>query len=128
LVKEDEMLAELKKIREAVEKAPAPAPAPPKGLWNEFKDFLSKYKILGLAIAFVLGLYLGTLVQSLVTGFVMPLIGLALPGLGNLADAFFELNGQKFLYGNFISALITFIIVAFIAFIVVKVAKKWRID
>ncbi|MCL5876344.1 MAG: MscL family protein [Candidatus Bathyarchaeota archaeon] len=124
--KEDEMLAELKKIREAVEKAPPQAP--PKGLWNEFKDFLSKYKILGLAIAFVLGLYLGTLVQSLVTGFVMPLIGLALPGLGNLADATFEVNNQIFAYGGFISALITFIIVAFIAFIVVKVAKKWKID
>ena len=84
--KEDEMLVELRKIREAVEKAPPPAP--PKGLWNEFKDFLSKYKILGLAIAFMLGLYLGTLVQSLVTGFVMPLIGLAFPDMGNLADAF----------------------------------------
>lgn len=124
--KEDEMLAELKKIREAVEKAPPPAA--PKGLWNEFKDFLSKYKILGLAIAFVLGLYLGTLVQSLVTGFVMPLIGLALPGIGNLADATFVVNNQVFAYGAFISALITFIIVAFIAFIVVKVAKKWKID
>jgi large conductance mechanosensitive channel len=124
--KEDEMLAELKKISAALEKAPPPAP--PKGLWNEFKDFLSKYKILGLAIAFVLGLYLGTLVQALVTGFVMPLIGLALPGLGNLATASFAINGQVFMYGNFISALITFIIVAFIAFIVVKVAKQWKID
>lgn len=126
MTKEDEMLVELKKIRESLEKAP-PA-TPPSGLWNEFKDFISKYKILGLAIAFVLGLYLGTLVQSLVTGFVMPLIGLALPGMGNLADALFEVNGQKFLYGNFIAALITFIIVAFIAFLVVKVAKKWKID
>jgi len=126
LTTEDEMLLELKKIREAVEKAPPPVP--PKGLWNEFKDFLSKYKILGLAIAFVLGLYLGTLVQSLVTGFVMPLIGLALPGLGNLAEAVFEFNEQKFMYGNFISALITFIIVAIIAFLAVKVAKKWRIE
>jgi large conductance mechanosensitive channel len=124
--KEDEMLAELKKISSALEKAPPPTP--PKGLWNEFKDFLSKYKILGLAIAFVLGLYLGTLVQALVTGFVMPLIGLALPGLGNLATASFVINGQVFMYGNFISALITFIIVAFIAFIVVKVAKQWKID
>lgn len=124
---EEEMLLELKKIREAVEKAPPPAP--PKGLWNEFKDFLSKYKILGLAIAFVLGLYLGTLVQSLVTGFVMPLIGLALgPGLGNLADAVFTIGNQNFAYGAFLTALITFIIVAFIAFIVVKVAKKWKID
>ena len=45
---EDEMLLELKKIREAVEKAPPPTP--PKGLWNEFKDFLSKYKIFGLLL------------------------------------------------------------------------------
>ena len=97
-------------------------------MWNEFKDFLSKYKILGLAVAFVLGLYLGTLVQSLVTGFVMPLIGLAFPEMGNLADAFFVVNNQKFLYGAFIAALITFIIVAFIAFIVVKVAKRWKIE
>ncbi len=127
MTKEDEILAELKKIREAVEKAPPPVP--PRGLWNEFKDFLSKYKILGLAIAFVLGLYLGTLVQSLVTGFIMPLIGLALgPGLGNLADAVFTIGNQDFAYGAFIAALITFIIVAFIAFIVVKVAKKWKIE
>ncbi len=123
--KEDEMLVELRKIREAVEKGPPPTP--PKGLWNEFKDFLSKYKILGLAIAFVLGLYLGTLVQALVTSFLMPLIGLALP-VSNLADAKFTIGTQDFTYGIFISALITFIIVAFIAFIVVKVAKKWKID
>lgn len=123
--KEDEMLVELRKIREAVEKPPAPAP--PKGLWNEFKDFLSKYKILGLAIAFVLGLYLGTLVQSVVNSFIMPLIGLALP-TGNLADALVVINGQKFTFGVFLSALITFLIVALIAFIVVKVAKKWKIE
>jgi len=127
LTKEDEMLAELKKIREAVEKAPPPAP--PKGFWNEFKDFLSKYKVLGLAIGFVLGLYLGTLVQSVVTGLIMPVIGLALgPGLGNLADATFELGGQSFLWGSVIAALITFVIVALIAFVVVKVANRWKIE
>ncbi len=124
--KEDEMLVELKKIREAVEKAPPPVP--PKGFWNEFKDFLSKYRILGLAIGFVIGLYLGTLVQAAVTGFIMPLIGLAVPGMGNLADAAFVINGQKFTYGAFLAALITFIIVALIAFIVVKVAKRWKIE
>ena len=36
-----------------------PAPAPPKGLWNEFKDFLGKYKVFGLAVAFILAVYLG---------------------------------------------------------------------
>jgi large conductance mechanosensitive channel len=126
LSKEDEMLVELRKIREAVEKAPPPPP--PHGLWNEFKDFLSKYKILGLAIAFVLGIYLGTLVQSVVNGFIMPLIGLLLPIPGNLAEESFKVGTQEFMYGAFLSALITFVIVAFIAFLVVKVAKKWKIE
>jgi len=40
LSNEDEMIIELKKIREALEKAPLEAP---KGLWNKFKDFLAKY-------------------------------------------------------------------------------------
>jgi large conductance mechanosensitive channel len=58
----------------------------------------------------------------------MPLIGLALPGMGNLADALVTINGQNFTYGVFLAALITFIIVAFIAFIVVKVAKRWKLE
>lgn len=120
--KEDEMLAELRKIREAVEK-PAPPP-PPKGLWNEFKDFLSKYKIFGLAIAFIIGLYLGTLVQALVKDILLPAIGLAIPGMDNLAAYVIG----PFAIGDFLAALITFLIVAFIAFLAVKVAKKWKIE
>ncbi len=120
------MLEELRKIRAAVEKAP-PTP-PPKGLWNEFKDFLSKYKILGLAIAFVLGLYLGTLVQALVKDFVMPLIGLAIPGMADLATLQVTVMNQVFGVGDFLVALITFIIVALIVFLVVKVAKRWKIE
>ncbi len=122
LSKEDEMLAELRKIRESLEKAPPPPP--PKGLWNEFKDFLSKYKIFGLAIAFIIGLYLGTLVQALVKDLLLPAIGLAIPGMDNLALATFG----PFAYGDFLVALITFLIVAFIAFLAVKVAKKWKIE
>jgi large conductance mechanosensitive channel len=122
LSKEDEMLVELRKIREAVEKAPPPAP--PKGLWNEFKDFLSKYKIFGLAIAFIIGLYLGILIQALVKDLLLPAIGLAIPGMNNLATA----TVGPFSYGDFLVALITFLIVALLAFIAVKVAKKWKID
>jgi len=126
LTKEDEMLEELRKIRQSLEKGPPPQP--PKGVWNEFKDFLSKYKILGLAVAFVLGLYLGTLVQALVKDFVMPLIGLAIPGIDNLATLSVTFMNQVFGVGDFLVALITFIIVAFVAFLIVKVAKRWRID
>ena len=140
--KEDEALKELKRIRELLE--PKPAPPPPEGMWNEFMDFISKYKVMGLAVAFIMGVYLGALVQALVTGLVMPVIGLAIPGLGNLATFKIpvpstELDsqgipidpkyaGQLFGVGEFIAALITFIIVAFVIFILVKVTKRWGIE
>jgi len=122
LDKDDQMLEELRKIREAVEKAPPPLP--PKGLWNEFKDFLSKYKILGLAVAFVLGLYLGTLIQALVKDFIIPLLGLAIPGMTDLATYSVTVMNQVFGIGDFLVALITFIIVAFIVFVLGEANEK----
>jgi large conductance mechanosensitive channel len=126
---DQKMLEELKEIRKLLEPKPVPpAAAPPKGLWNEFKDFLSKYKVLGLAIAFIMGVYLGGLVQSLVKDLLLPLIGLAIPGLGDLATLTASAGSQVFGVGNFLVALITFIIVAFVIFLVVKVAKKWGME
>ena len=129
MAKDEEMLEELKKIRALLEPKPAP-PAPPKkkGLWAEFIDFLSTYKVLGLAVAFILGLYLGGLVQALVKDFIMPLIGLVIPGMENLATMLVAVGSQQFGVGDFLVALITFIIVAFVIFLIVKVAKKWGID
>ena len=123
---DNEILEELKKIREAVEKAPPPTP--PKGMWNEFLDFLKSYKVLGLAVAFVLGLYLGALVKALVADFIMPLLGLAIPGLSNLATYAVAVSKQSFGIGDFLIALITFIFVAIVVFIIVKVAKRWKIS
>ena len=145
MANEEEMIEELKKIRALLEPKPAPpAPPPTKGLWNEFKDFLSKYRVLGLAIAFIMGVYLGGLVQALVRDLILPVVGLAIPGLGNLAtfriavpptpldaqgnplDAAY--TGQLFGVGDFLVALITFIIVAFVIFLIVKVSKKWGME
>ena len=145
LAKDDEMLEELKRIRALLEPKPAPPPPPPpKGLWKEFMDFLSKYKVMGLAVAFIMGVYLGALVQSLVKSLILPLIGLALPGLGNLSTFKIAVpstaldaqgnpidptyTGQLFGVGDFLVALITFIIVAFVIFLIVKVTKKWGIE
>lgn len=125
MAKEDEMLKELKKIREQL--TPAPSPPPPEGLWDEFMTFLKKYKVMGLAVAFIMGVYLGNLVQALVADLVMPIVGLALPGLGNLATYQYEINQQVFQVGDFLVALITFIIVALVIFMLVKITKKWGI-
>jgi large conductance mechanosensitive channel len=143
LPKEDEMIDELKKIRTLLEPKPAPAPTPPKGLWGEFMDFISKYKVMGLAVAFIIGVYLGAVVLALVKDLIMPIIGLAIPGLGNLATfkiAFpsttFDAQGnppagyggQVFGIGDFLVAVITFIIVALVIFLLVKMTKKWGIE
>lgn len=126
MTKEDEMLEELKKIRELLTQAPPPLKKG--GMWNEFKDFLKSYKVMGLAVAFIMGLYLGALVQALVADLIMPLIGLAIPGLENLATIEFPIGSQSFMIGHFLVALITFIIVALVIFIIVKATKRWGIQ
>jgi large conductance mechanosensitive channel len=125
LIKEDEMIEELKKIRTLLEPKPAaPAAAPPKGVINEFKDFLSKYKVLGLAVAFIMGLYLGGLVQALAKDLLIPAIGLAIPGMNNLSTYVVGV----FAVGDFLVALITFVIIAFVIFLMVKMTKKMGIE
>jgi len=128
LVKDEEMLEELRKIRALLEPKPAAPALAPKGMWAEFKDFISKYKVMGLAVAFIMGLYLGGLVQSLVKDLLLPAIGLAIPGLQDLATYSVAVMNQSFGIGSFLVALITFVIVAFVIFVLVKVSKKWGME
>jgi large conductance mechanosensitive channel len=124
-----EILAELQKIRELLTPKPAPpAPPEPKGISAEFSAFLKNYKVLGLAVAFILGLYLGMLVQSLVKDMILPVIGIALSGIGNLSTYTVSFANQSFQVGDFLNAVITFIIVAFVIFLIVKIAKRYHID
>ena len=129
MAKDDEILEELRSIRTLLEPKPAPPAQPPKkGLWNEFMDFLSKYRVMGLAVAFIIGVYLGGLVQALVKDLILPIIGLIIPGLGDLATYEITFAQQVFRVGDFLVALITFIIVAFVIFLIIKITKKWSIE
>ena len=121
---QNEVLEELRKIRQLLEPKPTPpTPAPPKGFVNEFKDFLSKYRVMGMAVAFILGLYLGSLVNALVDDLIMPIIELAMPGVEWEA-----ITAGPFRIGHFIGALITFLIVALVIFILVKITKRMGIE
>jgi large conductance mechanosensitive channel len=128
LAKDDEMLEELKKIRTLLEPKPAPSAPAPKGLWAEFMDFISKYKVLGLAVGFIMGVYLGILVQSLVKDLILPIVGVAIPGMQDMATYKVTVVSQIFGIGDFLVALITFIIVAFVIFLLVKVSKRWGLE
>ncbi|MFQ6073598.1 MAG: MscL family protein [Candidatus Bathyarchaeia archaeon] len=118
--KEDKMLEELKRIRQLLEPKPAP---PPKGLKNEFMGFLSKYKVMGLAVAFIMGVYLGALVKALVDDLIMPIATIAMPGV-----EWETIAAGPFRVGHFLGASLTFLIVAFVIFLIVKVTTRWGIE
>ncbi len=123
VVSDGEMLEELRKIRTLLEPKPAPpAPAPPKGLVKEFKVFLEQYKVMGMAVAFILGIYLGQLIVGLVNDFIMPIIDLAMPGVN-----WTTIHFGPFLVGQFLATLITFLIVAFVIFLMVRTTSKYGI-
>lgn len=118
----NEMLEELREIRKLL--TPAPKPEPPKGVVNEFVDFISKYKVLGLAVAFILGIYIGQVVQALVNSFIMPLVQFALPGIGGGTEGTVYVLAA----GPIIDSLITFVVVAFVVFLIVKIATRIGIE
>ncbi|TFF68292.1 large conductance mechanosensitive channel protein MscL [Candidatus Thorarchaeota archaeon] len=116
----DEVLEELRNIRKLLE-PPAPEPEP-EGFIDEFKNFLSKYKVLGLAVAFILGIYIGNLVQALVNDLIMPVIEIFTGGV-----EWEDFAVGVFRIGHFAGTLLTFIIVAFVVFVIVKIGNRFGV-
>jgi large conductance mechanosensitive channel len=90
---------------------------------KEFRDFLKEYKIIGLAIAFVMGAAATTLVKSLVDNIVMPIITAFIPG-GAWKEAILALGPIMIKWGQFLSDFIYFLILALVIFLVAKFILK----
>jgi large conductance mechanosensitive channel len=119
-----EILEELRKIREAV--TPKPPPPPPKGIRAEFLEFIGKAGVLGLAVGFIMGTYIGTVVTALVQDIIMPIPGALIPG-GDWRKATLSLpigQGMNFAVGDFVGVIINFLIVAVVVFFIAKYAGK----
>jgi large conductance mechanosensitive channel len=99
-----------------------------KGFFREFVDFLQTFGVIGLAIGFVIGLASGNLVQALVKDIINPLIGLVLPGdlskLGYTTNSTLSRNPVTFAYGDFLSQIINFLVIALVVFLAYKQFKK----
>ena len=94
-----------------------------KSFIQEFDEFLNKYGVIGLAVAFVMGSAITKLITALVTDIIMPIIGAIIPG-GDWRSATLNVGGIKFMVGDFIGALIDFIIIALVIFTIVKMIIK----
>jgi len=121
---QEKMLEELRKIRESLESKPAPPPPPPpKGFFEEFMAFLSKYGVIGLAIAFIIGGAAGRLVSSLVNDILMPIISFFIPG-GAWRETPLIIGPIRLMVGSFAGAIIDFLIIAVVVFFLMKQLAK----
>lgn len=93
------------------------------GFNKEFMEFLQKYQVIGLAVAFVIGTAATKLVNSTVSDIIMPIIAVIIPG-GNWREAVFHVGPIQFLLGDFVGAIIDFVIIALVIFIIVKYIMK----
>ena len=120
----EKLLEHVKVIRESVEPKPAPPALPiPTGFIAEFQAFLSKYGVIGLAIAVIIGGAAGKLVSSLVADILMPVITFFIPG-GAWREATLTLGPIVMMIGNFIGNVIDFLIIAIVVFMIMKYLEK----
>lgn len=90
---------------------------------KEFGDFVKKGNVLDLAVAVIIGGAFGAIVTSLVNDLIMPLIGIILGGVDFTALAV-NVGEATLTYGNFIQAIINFLVIAFVIFMLIRQVKK----
>lgn len=105
---------------------------------KEFKEFALKGNMVDLAIGVIIGGAFGKLVESIVADILMPIIGLLTNGT-DFSNLYFQLSGAPaptlaaareagatVAYGNFITLLINFLIIAWVLFMVVKAMNRFK--
>ncbi|MEP5760816.1 MAG: large conductance mechanosensitive channel protein MscL [Litoreibacter sp.] len=106
---------------------------------NEFKDFIAKGNVMDMAVGIIIGAAFTAIVTSLVGDLINPIIGLVMGGVdfsnnyavlsgdvptGASLEAARETGGSIFAYGAFIMAIINFLIIAFVVFMLVKMVNR----
>ena len=92
---------------------------------KEFRDFAMRGNVMDLAVAVIIGGAFGKIIASLVNDILMPLIGLVLGGV-NFADLSFKVKDAVVMYGSFIQAIVDFILVAFVIFMLVRTMNNMK--
>ncbi|MCO5109111.1 MAG: large conductance mechanosensitive channel protein MscL [Burkholderiaceae bacterium] len=113
------------------------------GMMTEFREFAMKGNVMDLAVGVIIGGAFGKIVDSMVGDVIMPLISAILGGRFDFTNLFVALGKVPegtamtldavkkagvpvFAYGNFITILINFVILAFVVFMMVKAMNRWK--
>ena len=93
-----------------------------------FLNFVREQGVIGLAVAFLLGGAVSKVVSALVTDIVNPILSVVLGAADGLKDAALEIGEVRILYGDFLSVLIDFVIIALVVYYGVKVLGLEKLD
>ena len=94
-----------------------------KAFMKEFKEFISKGNVMDLAVGVIIGGAFQAIVGSLVNDIIMPLLGIITGGL-DFSHLAITVGEAQILYGSFISAIINFLLMALVLFLVIKALNK----
>ncbi len=89
---------------------------------QEFRNFLNRGNVIDVAVGFVLGIAFTAIVTAIVEGVVNPLIALVIPGLDDLG----QWMVGSFAFGRVLSAIINFVAVGFVVFLIIKAYNKFK--
>lgn len=92
---------------------------------KEFKEFALKGSLIDMAVGIIIGAAVGQMVSALVESILMPIIGVFLGGV-NFTDLSIDIGDATIGYGAFIQAMIDFVIIAFVIFMILKGISKMK--
>lgn len=93
-----------------------------------FVKFIREQGVIGLAIGFILGGAVSKVVSALVTDIINPIIGIVLGAADGLKAASIKLGSAKILYGDLISVVIDFLVIALVVYLGVKLIGLEKLD
>jgi large conductance mechanosensitive channel len=108
-------------------------------MFNEFKEFIAKGNVMDMAVGIIMGAAFTTIVKSMVDDVIMPIVGIFTNGI-DFSNLYINLSGEEYdslaaaqeagaatiNYGIFINAVINFLIVAFVVFIMIKNVNRMK--
>ena len=92
---------------------------------KEFKEFVMRGNVMDLAVAVIIGGAFGAIITSLVNDILMPLIGILLGGV-DFSGLAAQVGSATVKYGAFIQAVVNFLIIAFVIFMIVRTMNKMK--
>ena len=90
---------------------------------REFREFISRGNVMDLAVAVIIAAAFGAIITSLVNDIIMPIIGIILGGI-DFSGLAVNIGDAAITYGNFIQAVINFLIIAFVIFLLVRTVNN----